>query len=51
MIAFAAAVELVQLFVPGRHARVSDFVVDAAAICSGLIMAWLARSIGLFRLG
>jgi hypothetical protein len=30
---------------------VSDFVVDAAAICSGLIMAWLARSIGLFRLG
>jgi VanZ family protein len=51
MIAFAAAVELVQLFVPGRHARVSDFVVDLAAICSGLIMAWLARSIGLFRLG
>jgi VanZ family protein len=51
MIAFSAAVELVQLFVPGRHARVSDFVVDSAAICSGLIMAWLARSIGLCRLG
>jgi VanZ family protein len=49
MVAFSAAVELVQLFVPGRHARVSDFVIDAAAICFGLIMAWLARSIGLFR--
>jgi VanZ family protein len=46
MVAFSAAVELVQLFVPGRHARVSDFVIDAAAICFGLIMAWLARSIG-----
>jgi VanZ family protein len=49
MVAFSAAVELVQLFVPGRDARVSDFVIDAAAICFGLIMAWLARSIGLFR--
>jgi VanZ family protein len=51
MVIFSATVEVLQLFVPGRHARVSDFVVDAAAICSGLIMAWLARSIGLFRFG
>jgi VanZ family protein len=41
---FAAAVELSQLFVPGRHARVSDFIVDAAAMCFGLIVAWLARA-------
>jgi len=49
VVAFAAAVELLQLFVPGRHARLSDFVVDAAAICLGLIVAWLARAVGLFR--
>jgi VanZ family protein len=51
MVAFSAAVELVQLFVPGRHARLSDFVVDAAAICFGLIIAWSARSFGLCRFG
>jgi VanZ family protein len=51
MTAFSAAVELVQLFVPGRHARLRDFIVDAAAICFGLIIAWSARSIGLFRFG
>ena len=50
-VAFSAAVELIQLFVPGRHARLSDFGVDSAAICLGLIMAWLARSFGLFRFG
>jgi VanZ family protein len=46
MIAFSAAVELLQLFVPGRHARASDFVIDAGAICCGLITGWLFRSIG-----
>jgi VanZ family protein len=39
MVAFSAAVEVVQLFVPGRHARVSDFVVDAVAACGGLLAA------------
>jgi len=29
-IAFCAAIELAQLYVPGRHARLGDFVVDAA---------------------
>lgn len=47
---FAAAVELSQLFVAGRHARISDFIIDAAAMCFGLIVAWLARTLGLFRL-
>ena len=32
LVAFAAAVELAQKAVPGRHARLSDFVVDAAAL-------------------
>ena len=32
---FCACLELVQLAVPGRHARVSDFVIDAVAACMG----------------
>lgn len=48
MIIFAAAVELVQLLVPGRHARMSDFIVDAVAICFGLVIAWFVRAVGLF---
>jgi VanZ family protein len=27
--------ELLQIFVPGRHARLEDFIVDAAAACDG----------------
>lgn len=38
LVSFAAAVEVAQLFVPGRHARLSDFLVDAAGICIG----WLS---------
>jgi VanZ family protein len=33
---FCASVELAQLTIPGRHARLSDFVVDAIAICVGI---------------
>jgi VanZ family protein len=33
------AIELLQLWAPGRHARIEDFVVDAAAACSGLLLA------------
>jgi len=29
LLAFAAAIELAQLLVPGRHARLSDFLIDA----------------------
>jgi VanZ family protein len=35
-VAFCAGIELAQLMVPGRHARVSDFVVDAIAACAGV---------------
>ena len=34
--AFSGLVELAQLGVPGRHARLSDFVVDAVAACAGV---------------
>ena len=30
------AVEILQFWAPGRHARLSDFVVDALAACAGL---------------
>lgn len=32
LIIFAGTVEIAQLFVSGRHARLSDFIVDALAI-------------------
>ena len=37
LVVFAGSVEISQLFVPGRHARLSDFIVDALALCIGLI--------------
>ena len=30
------ALEILQFWAPGRHARLSDFVVDALAACAGL---------------
>src|SRR5947209_1720000 len=40
--------ELMQFLVPGRHARLEDFIVDALAACIGFVIAalisWLARS-------
>jgi VanZ family protein len=39
--------ELLQLWMPGRHARLEDFIVDALAACVGISVAagmdWLAR--------
>jgi VanZ family protein len=36
LVLFAAAIEIAQLWAPGRHARLSDFVVDALAVGIGL---------------
>jgi VanZ family protein len=40
--------ELLQLFVPGRHARLEDFIVDALTALAGFaivaILGWLARA-------
>ena len=41
LICFAAAIELAQYFVPGRHARFSDFAVDSISACAGVLAAWL----------
>ena len=36
---FSAAVELAQFYAPGRHPRVSDFLIDAVAACAGVALA------------
>ena len=38
-VVMTGAIEVLQFWAPGRHARLSDFVVDALAICAGLAMA------------
>ena len=49
LVLFSAAVEIAQLFVPGRHARLVDFVTDALAACTGvaavLLLRWFAREL------
>jgi VanZ family protein len=41
------ALEILQLWMPGRHARLEDFIVDAASACIGLAVAaaieWLLQ--------
>ena len=39
LIAFAGAIEIAQFLSPGRHPRLSDFLVDAIGACSGVIVA------------
>src|SRR3978361_2296282 len=38
-VSLTGALELLQLWMPGRHARLEDFVVDALAACVGLAIA------------
>lgn len=45
LLIYAASIEIAQLFVPGRHARLSDFIVDALAMCVGLMMVSLISRI------
>jgi VanZ family protein len=45
LVASTGAIEVAQLFVPGRHARMRDFLIDAAAVCLGLGLAWLSNGI------
>ena len=37
-ILYSAVLELAQLLVPGRHARIEDFVVDAASACGVILV-------------
>lgn len=45
LVLFCGAVEVTQRFVPGRHARLSDFIVDAFAVCAGVLTASLVNRI------
>ena len=38
-IVMTGAIEILQFWAPGRHARLSDFIVDALAACAGLTIA------------
>ncbi len=40
LVVFSGLVEIVQLSVPSRHARLSDFIVDALAALIGVSMGW-----------
>jgi VanZ family protein len=44
LVIFAGAIELAQVVVPGRHARLSDFIIDALAACVGAAMASLVSA-------
>ena len=39
VIVYTGLIEVLQFLAPGRHARLSDFVVDALAACAGLVGA------------
>ena len=38
-VVMSGVIEILQFWAPGRHARLSDFIVDALAVCVGLAMA------------
>jgi len=44
LVIFAGAVELAQIFDPGRHARIIDFIVDALAACVGAALVFLVAA-------
>jgi VanZ family protein len=43
LVTFSAAIELIQLVIPGRHARLSDFVMNAVSVSIGVGLAALAK--------
>jgi VanZ family protein len=41
LVFFCGAIEIVQLLVPGRHSRLSDFIVDALGAVTGVAAAFV----------
>jgi hypothetical protein len=41
LVIFSGSIEIAQLLVQGRHARLSDFIIDAVAACIGLVTSSL----------
>ena len=46
LVVFAGAIELLQTLVPSRHARWSDFIIDAVAVFLGVIVGSMVQGIG-----
>jgi VanZ family protein len=44
LVIFSGAIELAQIVVPSRHARLSDFIIDAAAAIFGVAIAFFAAT-------
>ena len=44
-VVFSLALELIQIPLPTRHAGFEDFVVDAAAACAGIVLAYGSRKL------
>ena len=42
---FCAGIELLQVPLPTRHARVSDFLIDTAGACLAILCVFVARQI------
>src|SRR5437899_378830 len=49
LVTFTAAIELAQLFVPGRHARLRDFLIDAGGVCVGLGLVRVGKAVRSLR--
>ena len=49
LIAFAGAIELAQMVVPGRHARLEDFIVDALAMIVAVTLGAAVMRHGMIR--
>lgn len=47
-ITFTGGIEVLQIPLPSRHARLIDFTVDALAACAGCIVSLLLMRTGLF---
>ena len=45
LIGLVGALEFAQLFVPGRHARMNDLLIDSGAACLGLAVAWVGSAV------
>jgi VanZ family protein len=52
LVALSAVIELIQLEIPGRHGRLSDFLVNAVSACLGVglaaLMPWVRQRIHRF---
>ena len=49
LLLFCGLIEILQLWVPGRHARLSDFLIDTAAAWVGVGVVFVAGKWGLSR--